>query len=476
VSEDGRFAAAIFLLAFVSYAYFFNGGGWNQNAHFDLTRATVEHRSIRIDDYKGNTGDTSRGRDGHIFANKPPGASFLGTIPYALIYAVERAADADVSSWLMTTVNLYLLTVVVCGVSGALIAAVLYSYLRRRAGATRRAALEITLIIAFGALVFPYATVYFAQVPAALFLLLAFIWLDDHPWRAGAAAGMAGICFYVCIPAAVAMAVFSFVRNRANGLRFVAAGLPFGAVLAIYHNAAFGSPWRMSLEGSELFVQKDALLGILLRPNMQALWGITFSNFRGLFNVSPVLLFAFVGAVIMLRRRTMRRELSIVAVVFLLFVVANISFNGWHGGWSFGARYLLPVVPLLAVPMAFAISVWRPVWILLAAISIATNFMAAAVDPMPAGHIRWPLRDYYVPVLIHGRCPDAAHTPCGHVAVNPQAANEIGPYMPYDPRSRESRWASFNLGEFLFHQGRAVSLLPIVCWMTVGAALLFRRA
>ena len=73
--DDRRIAAGLFFLAFVTYAYFFNGGGWNQNAHFDLTRAVVEHCSIRIDPYESNTGDKSYGRQSYLFANKPPGAS-----------------------------------------------------------------------------------------------------------------------------------------------------------------------------------------------------------------------------------------------------------------------------------------------------------------------------------------------------------------------------------------------------------------
>ncbi|HEV2721535.1 MAG TPA: hypothetical protein VG323_16050 [Thermoanaerobaculia bacterium] len=469
--EDGdrRIAAGLFLLVFVTYAFFFNGGGWNQNAHFDLTRAVVELRSIRIDTYDSNTGDISLGRRGHIFANKPPGASFLGAIPYAVVYAVERAAHADLGSWLVATLNLYLLTMLVCGVSGALIAAVIYLDLRRRAGATRRTALAVALLFAFGTFIFAYSTVYFAQVPAALFLLLAFVWLDDHPWRAGAAAGLAGTCFYVCIPAAVAMAIFAFARSRANALRFIVAGLPFGVALAAYHKAAFGSPWRTAVEGSGAFVQKGALLGVLLRPSATALWGITFSRWRGLFAISPVLLFAFAGAVVMLRRRALRRELAIVAVVAAIFILSIISFNGWHGGSAVGPRYLLPVVPLLAIPMLFATSMLRPLWIVLGVVSIAINILAAAVDPMPGAPIPWPLRDEYLPTFLHGR------PPAGRVAINDQAADELGPSMKYPPESRESRWASFNLGELVFGQGSIASLLPVLLWMSAGTVVLWRR-
>ena len=34
------------LVAFASYAYFYSGGGWNQNTRFDLVRAIVEHGTL----------------------------------------------------------------------------------------------------------------------------------------------------------------------------------------------------------------------------------------------------------------------------------------------------------------------------------------------------------------------------------------------------------------------------------------------
>ena len=48
------------LSLFFSFAYFYEGGGWNQNTRFDLVRAIVEDRSVRIDPYHENTGDKAR--------------------------------------------------------------------------------------------------------------------------------------------------------------------------------------------------------------------------------------------------------------------------------------------------------------------------------------------------------------------------------------------------------------------------------
>ena len=221
-------------------------------------------------------------------------------------------------------------------------------------------------------------------------------------------------------------------------------------------------------------MQQGALLGVLLRPSGEALWGITFSKWRGLFYISPVLLFAFAGAIVMIRRRTMLRELALIAIVAAIFVLGNISFNGWHGGSAIGPRYILPIVPLLAIPMLFASAILRPLWILLATVSIAINFLAAAVDPMPGQPIPAPVTDYYIPVFLHGRLPWLPNQACGHVAINPQAADELGPFTSYTPESRQSLWASFNLGEFAFGQGSPWSVLPVLLWMMGGAIVLWK--
>ncbi|HEU4521617.1 MAG TPA: hypothetical protein VFT12_06420, partial [Thermoanaerobaculia bacterium] len=74
---DRRLAVGLFILTFLSYAYFFGGEGWNQNSHFDLTRAVVERGTLHIDGYAVNTGDISPGAGGHTYSNKAPGLSFL---------------------------------------------------------------------------------------------------------------------------------------------------------------------------------------------------------------------------------------------------------------------------------------------------------------------------------------------------------------------------------------------------------------
>jgi len=78
----------LFLLFFVTYAYFFQGGGWNQNARICLTRSIIDHGTFAIDHFKEdargmewvNTGDWAY-YDGHYYSNKSPGLSFFA-VPF----------------------------------------------------------------------------------------------------------------------------------------------------------------------------------------------------------------------------------------------------------------------------------------------------------------------------------------------------------------------------------------------------------
>src|ERR1700731_5324622 len=70
-------------VAFVSFAYFYGGGGWNQNSRFDLLRAILEQHTLRIDSYHENTEDKAH-FDGHYYSDKAPGLVFLA-LPFAVM-------------------------------------------------------------------------------------------------------------------------------------------------------------------------------------------------------------------------------------------------------------------------------------------------------------------------------------------------------------------------------------------------------
>jgi hypothetical protein len=483
--RDRRLAIGIFALLFVTYAWFFGGGGWNQNAHFDLTRAMVERQTFHIDGYRVNTGDISWSPQAHAYSNKPPGMPFLAAIPYWVLHKIESARFLPYDGWYWMTVNVYVLQLAVCATTGAGLAVLMFLWARRRANVSQRMALFVALIGGFATIVFPYSTAFFSPVPAAFFLMLGLLLLDDRPALAGAAVGISGVCFYYGILAAGIMAVALLIRSRRALLLFIAGGLPFGALLAWYHTVCFGAPWKTSLSVATNFTHKGLFLGLFASyPTKAGLWGLTFSEYRGLFYVSPVLLLAFVGMFGMIRKRVLLRDLAIIVTTSTVFLLLTSSFNGWDGGGSFGPRHILPAVPLLALPIVFLRGrALIAVAVVLTVVSASIQFLATAVDPTPPGGIPDPIGMYYVPLFRTGRIPaetmPLAYTKydrLGKVAVNVQAVDELVPHWQHPPGSRESTWASFNLGEFIFGPGSRTSVLPIALWMIFGSALLVRTA
>ena len=436
-----RQAVGLFFLTFVTYAYFFGGGGWNQNANFDLTRAIVEQHTFAIDAYYTNTGDVSV-HGGHIYANKAPGLSLLAIlIPFRSMYAA---------------------TVGVCATAGALLIVLIYNYSR---------SMKLALLFAFGTYIFAYSTVFFAHVPTALFLFLAFA-KREKPWLAGAALGAAVLCNYAALPAAIVIAVLIAFERPREMAKVIAGGLPFAIFLFAYQTICFGGPFRTAVEATTPnFRTPGAFLGVFTLPHPSVAFLLLFSRYRGLFFLCPILILAFAGI--------RKREMVAVAGVFLSFLIVNASFNGWHGGSAIGPRYLLPAMPFLVVPMMAVADRLRAAWIILGAISIAFNFAVVAVNPLPSRTIADPLFRYTFPLLITGRLP--ADTPpfppyawklsLGHVSVNRQTDDELAAFQKHPSGTPEAEWASFNLGELLA-PGSVASLLPIAIWMAAGSAWL----
>jgi hypothetical protein len=487
--SDRRIAGGLFVLVFVAYAWFFGGGGWNQNAAFDLTRAIVEQHTFAIDAFttssRINTYDVAFHAK-HVYANKAPGLSLLAVIPYSVLYAIERAVGIDVNSFDAMNLNLYVCGVAVCATSGALLIALFFLY-GRRIGITPIRALAVALVLAFGTYLFAYSTVFFNHVPGALFLFWCFARLtldpDRRPWIAGALGGAAVLSNYpLLIPVAlIVVAAIALPGPRLRRFAWIAAGAaPFAIALLVYQAICFGSPLRTSVEAtSDIFHTEGALFGVLGMPKLSVLYAITFSRFRGLFFLSPVLLFVFIGAAVMMRSRQRPRDLALAGGVVASLLLINMSFNNWDGGSAIGPRYILQIVPFLGVPMLYASGILRPLWILLGAISMLFNLAVTAVNPTPSRLVSDPIFRYTVPLLVTGRLPADVppHPPfawklmLGRVSVNRLGADDLVPFHRHRPGSRESEWASFNLGE-LVAPGSVLSLIPIVIWIAGGSVLL----
>jgi hypothetical protein len=428
------------LLLFVSYAYFVSPPSWNENSRFDLVRSLVERHRLDIDPYEHDTGDKSF-RDGHTYSDKAPGASFLAVPAYAAYYGFRQLTGGSQASSLPAAghreegelpylVNaafrraLYVCNLSTNAIAGALLGVAFFVLLRRRLGVAARPALTAALSLGLGSLVFPYATMFYGHVLAALFLFVAFVLITErdpvpprHLIAAGVAAGLAVLTELPSAPVAVLLGAcaFAVVRPRRQALWYVAGAAGPLLLLLAYQYAAFGGALRpgYALVSRPEFAagMSHGVLGVGL-PRPAVLFAELFGRARGLLYLSPVLVLGFVGLarrlVAVWADRPARTEVAVASAVVLYFLLMNAGYYMWYGGSALGPRHVIPALPFLCLGIPFAFRRPRPILVgALVAVSIINQLVATAVQPtVPL--VRDVLFDHVYPHLLRGEVPAPA--------------------------------------------------------------------
>ncbi len=482
---------AIGLTLFVAYAWFCQGGGWNQNSRYDQVRAIVERGRLSIDEtMAGNTGDLAT-VGGRIYPNKPPGTTLLAVPAYALVDLLHGSAAPAADDWWSATVALHLTTALSVGLLGAAGGALFYRLSRRlfpAIGPVPHAAAALTL--GLSTLYFPFSTMLFDHVPVAFFSMLSLHLLLDEgqanaprpvrrPAAAGLAAGLAVLNNYAAVITVALLALYALAvcRPRRRALLFVSGGVPAALLLAWYHRACFGRVFTLATSyENEIFRRPgERWLGVFAAPNPDLLVKLLISSYRGLFFSSPVLVLAGYGLWWMWTRGGRRREAILCVSVFVGFLLMNASFNGWHGGYSYGPRYLIPALPFLALPLAPAFERLPRLATTLACLSGAMTLLATAVDPQVPFDEPRPWSAYILPLAAGGEVVRMRNREAGPVSANPQSVTEKFAHDRFRPGSEPSNWSSFNLGELVFGNSLA-SLLPLLIALSAGGWRVFADA
>jgi hypothetical protein len=354
------------LTVFLAAAYFHGGASWNQNARLDAIFTFVEpgpHRwTFRIDpflplpDQNINTGDWSLA-GGHYYANKAPGTLLLGAAIYLPLYALEVALGASVAHAPWANLNSYLINL---GVSVLPLSAALVAWSRQlsRHGSSKRpriTAILLPLLVFFATALFPYATQLWGHTTSAAFVLLAlcaFGAARGGSVRAalavGGCTGLAVLCDFLALPSAFAIAL-AIAILRPGIMPWLIGGATGPLLLLLgYQWYCFGHPLQLPTEGTnEEFVERERWLGMFGSLSGDALFQLTFGQYRGLFLQMPLLLAVPVAGLRWWRRAPRDALFWICSLGFLGTLLWVASFNGWHGGASVCARYLIVALPLL---------------------------------------------------------------------------------------------------------------------------------
>jgi len=387
-TEARKSEILLFVILLSCYAYFFpRWASWNQNSRLDLVMAIVDQGSLAIDEYHLNTGDYAY-YNGHYYSDKAPGLSFLGVPFYTVFRTIattpvltrltEELAQSQALAGTLReegtgllpqkvyfAMALYFVTLFTVSIPSALLGVILYRFL---GSFMKEEGSRLLTALAFGLATpaFPYAGNLFGHQLVAFLLFLAFYLLFQmrgaHPWPwklrvVGLLLGWAVITEYPTVLIAGALVLYALwsLRSIQTVLWIAVGALLPAALLGAYNWAIYRTVLPMGYFYSALYLEKHHTGFLsLTHPQPDALWGITFGSFRGLFYLSPVLLLALAGFGLWLRKRVHLREWIICTWAVIGFLLFNGSSIMWEGGFAVGPRYLLPMLPFMAVGLGMA--------------------------------------------------------------------------------------------------------------------------
>jgi hypothetical protein len=191
---------------------------------------------------------------------------------------------------------------------------------------------------------------------------------------------------YPALIGVVILAGMLVVTGRRHIGWFVLGGVPFAALLATYHAAAFGSPFAHPYRYSAfsgVVEEAGAPLSVFSSLHPERIIEVFFAG-RGFAVAMPIVLIALYGTVTLIRS-TERRERVLAWVTLLMFAgylgIVMLWTNPW-GGDSPGPRYIMPAMPFLALGAAVGWS--RSVFLSRAAaiIGVATMGLATFTNPL----------------------------------------------------------------------------------------------
>ena len=409
------------LAAFVASSVLFSGAfppfaNPNELSRYESVVAAWDRGTFAIDEVIPTLGDheDKSVSGGKTYSNKAPGLAFAALPVYALLRIAlpPPSSAAAPILWILRILTVTL----VCAVALARLAK------RLAAGPAPQTAPLVVAAVALGTPYLFFARSFFAHAWTAALLFLSWDALvasegvsgavdgDGRPRGgsgraalfaalAGFLAGWGAISEYTVAPVAGLLAlraVFGPDRRKIRRLLAFAVGaaIPL-AKLAFYDAMCFGSPWVLS-SAREAYPSYGRLAGSGLFgfgvPSPRVAVDYLFHPARGLVLFSPFLIWAVPGFVRWWRSKDSRADCVFALAATAVLFVLMCGYPNWHGGWSLGNRYLVPVLffPALAIPHALETPRSRGFFGAAVVLSAATHLLLTASWPYFPDNVPWP--------------------------------------------------------------------------------------
>lgn len=349
---------------------------------YQVTRSLVEHGDVTVSAPVYGVA----GPHGQAYSKYGPGQSLVAVPFYLAGRAVEPLVPAYVRPEL-PVMAASLLPAVATAVTAALLVLGAVAL-----GAELCGAVGLALLYAFATPAAVYATQWFSEALTACAVMGAVcvvLWPGStaswRPLAAGCALGLAvatRLEMALLLPPLLLYVAATPGRRVARVALFLLPLLVVLAGLGVYDALRFGNPLETGYGlDHDAYALRDMHPVRSLAAFAQGLYGLLISPGKGLIEYAPLTLLAPLGALALwARRRALVALLSALALIVLV-VHANILIR-WLGGWSWGPRFLMPVLPLIVLLVAPLLDGRRwvtPTLLVLGTVGLLVQFPALAV-------------------------------------------------------------------------------------------------
>lgn len=337
----------ILLFCLICFSYFLSAKGNIEisDTYFSVqtAKAIVANHSLSADSCRPGLCSQSK-VDGKYYSRSGLGLAFIFA-PYVLLSkslaALTNLPVNQLTNFLISFYNIFF---------GAG-ACVIMFYTIIFFGNSNRAALIMSLLLGFGTFCWRYSTWDFSEAAQMFFLFLSIYCVLKNSFRSLSLGGLSFGClillkalYIFCAPIFI---LYILANNRRNlkkaitytGLFLLIVLIGFGLILYLNY-LRFGALFEFGygLESNSFY--------------FSGLWEhaakLTYWLDKGVFIYNPLFILGILGYFKLVK--SFRKEaLFFIAIILLNFILTSM-WHGWHGGSSWGPRYLVPTAPLWLLP------------------------------------------------------------------------------------------------------------------------------
>jgi hypothetical protein len=390
-------ALLVYVITLAAYGYFTSLSDPNTNSRLALVKSFIEENRPQIDTYV--SGDFSSidvaFHNGHYYSDKPIGPSLIGIAFYYPIHWFYNGMNE-----LPVDTFKDLLTFLAISLPCAFLAPFLYLMVKSVSGSSFKSLL-IVLSICLGTPFYKFSTAYYGHaIAGVLFFTIFFLWFQARrtkqisPGRVLLSGFLTGFMVITEIQTSILVVgvglYILYVMKELNLIRewkiyaLLGAGALIPASVYLYYNyLSFGSMFSLGYSNlSHGYFQESQSQGVfgIGPPDIDVVFYSTFHPTMGIFWQSPVLLLSLLGMIYMIRMPEFRAELLLSFSIIVVYIFFMSGFYMWWGGWSPTPRYLIPVLPLFGLPLAFLPKPFTPFILIAGFLSIGQMAIIVAGD------------------------------------------------------------------------------------------------